>query len=145
MLHSEHELEGRPTFIGYEKKFRWLWFGTQLNTFVVAIDFGSDEVTLATVEGAMTEASAYSRLHNKGWPRGLQSGTAVIAVLLSSNLDSQAIQYCCKLKSAKKWAAFAIPVLVDSSTGDVHSFEKSPIWGCIYSPYFNRMIADMLR
>ena len=49
---SEDPIGGRPAVIGYEKKFRWQWFATQLKTFVVAIDFGDEPVD----EAALSES-----------------------------------------------------------------------------------------
>lgn len=140
ILFSEDQVHGRPTVIGYNKKFKWRWFATQLNTFLVAIDFGSDPVTVATIEAALTDSFAYAKENYNGWPRGLQSGVGVIAILMSSQIDERAIEYCRELKSGKKWAGFAVPVVIDSSTGQVHSFNRNPIWGRIYYPYFKDLI-----
>jgi hypothetical protein len=144
IFHSETEVQSRPAVIGYEKKFKWRWMATQLNTFIVAIDYGRDAVSLATVEAALTEAFAYARLHSKGWPRGLQSGIGVITILASSNIDQNAIRYCRELKSGKKWSGFAVPVVVDTSTGEFYSFDHRPLWGWIYFPHFRQLIDDVL-
>jgi hypothetical protein len=54
-----------------------------------------------------------------------------------------AIRYCRELKSGKKWAGFSIPVTINSSTNQVYFFEKNPIWGRIYYPYFKKMINEL--
>lgn len=138
---SEDQVHGRPTIIAYDKKFKWRWFATQLNTFLVAIDFGNDPVTVATIEAALTDSFAYAKENHNGWPRGLQSGVGVIAILVSSHIDERAIEYCRELKSGKKWAGFAVPVVIISSTGQAHSFNRNPSWGRIYYPYFKDLIA----
>ena len=145
ILFSEDQILGRPTVIGYDKKFKWRWFATQLNTFLVAIDFGSDPVTVSTIEAALTDSFTYAKQNYKGWPRGLQSGLGVITILLSSHIDERAIEYCLELKSGKKWAGFAIPVVIDLSTGQVHYFSRNPIWGRIYYPYFKDLIAKVTQ
>ena len=65
----------------------------------------------------------------------------VITILVSSHIDERAIEYCRELKSGKKWAGFSVPVVIDSSTGQVHSFNRNPIWGRVYYPYFKDLIA----
>lgn len=141
ILFSEDQVHGRPTVIGYDKRFKWRWFATQLNTFIVAIDFGNDPVTVATIEAALIDSFAYAKQNYNGWPRGLQSGLGVITILVSSRIDQRAIEYCRELTSGKKWAGFVVPVVIDSSTGQVHSFNRNPIWGRIYYPYFKDLIA----
>ncbi len=139
-LFSDDQVCGRPAVVGYDKKFKWRWFATQLNTFLVAIDFGNDSVTIATIESALTDSFAYAKQNYNGWPRGLQSGVGVITILLSSDIDGRAIEYCRELKSGKKWAGFAVPVVIDSPTGQVYYFNRNPIWGRIYYPYFKDLI-----
>lgn len=141
ILFSENQVHGRPTVIGYDKKFKWRWFATQLNTFLVAIDLGNDPVTVATIEAALADSFAYAKQNYNGWPRGLQSAVGVITILMSSHIDERAFEYCRELKSGKKWAGFAVPVVIDSSTGQVHYFNRNPIWGRIYYPYFKDLIA----
>lgn len=140
ILFSEDQIGGRPTVIGYDKRFKWRWFATQLNTFLVAIDFGEDLITVATIEAALSDSFEYAKQNYNGWPRGLQSGLGVISILISSRIDECAIDYCRELKSGKKWAGFTVPVAIDSSTGQVHYFDRNPLWGRIYYPYFKDLI-----
>ena len=139
-FHSEESIQNKPTAIAYEKKFKWIWFATQLNTFIVAIDYGEESVSVSTIEAALTESFQYARRNYRGWPRGFQSGVGVITILLSSNIDEQAATYCREMKAGKKWAGFAIPVTVDTTSGEVHAFRKYPMWGRIYFPHFKRCI-----
>lgn len=145
MYFSNDQICGKPTMIGYEKKFRWAWMATQLNTFVVASDFGSDEVSVETIEKHLNEAFPYAKKNYKGWPRGLQSGMGVISIIISSNLTDSAKEYCHKLATGKKWAGFTIPVVIDGNTGEIHSFDKNPMWGAIYYPHFRKMINDLTK
>ena len=39
---KDEKILGKPSVIGYEKKFKWSWFATQLNTFIVVSDFGNE-------------------------------------------------------------------------------------------------------
>lgn len=137
---SDEQVLERPTIVGYEKKFRWAWIATQLNTFIVATDFGEEEITVDLIEKHLSTGFALAKKNYTGWPRGLQSGMGVISILISTNIDAAAQEYCLKLKSGKKWAGFTIPVAVDSSSNTVYSFEKKPMWGRIYYPHFRKLI-----
>lgn len=137
---SEDNICGNPTVVGYEKKFKWSWFATQLNTFIVASDFGDQTLTAKSIEDHLMESFKYADRNYKGWPRGLQSGVGVISILLSTKIDKAAKDYCRELKSGKKWAAFSIPVVIDSINGDIYSFKENPTWGRIYYPHFKDLI-----
>ena len=58
----------------------------------------------------------------------------------SSHLEAAAIDYCENLKAGKKWAGFAVPVVIHSDSGQVHAFQRNPLWGRIYYPYFKQLI-----
>jgi len=116
---------------------------TQLNTFITASDLKDTEITKQTIESHLKHSYDYSKKNYKGWPRGLQSGLGVISILISENVTEEAKIYCKKLKSGKKWAAFTIPVVIDASTKEVFFFDKNPMWGRIYFPYFKKMIQEL--
>lgn len=140
---AENRINDRPTVIGYDKKFKWRWMATQLNTFIIASDFSDEIITEQIIEEFLTESFKYAKSNYSGWPRGLQSGLGVIAILISKKIDESAISYCNELKSGKNWAGFSIPVTIDSYTNKVYFFDKSPMWGRIYYPYFKKMINEL--
>ncbi len=141
-LKEDHIYE-YPSVIGYEKVFKWKWMATQLNTFIVASDFGDEAVTVDKIEAHLSAAFAYAKQNYTGWPRGLQSGLGVITIISSSNLTPEAIAYCEKLDSGKKWAGFTIPVVIDSKSNTVYKFDKKPMWGRVYYPHFEELIAKV--
>ncbi|MGB0524173.1 MAG: hypothetical protein ACPGJS_14490 [Flammeovirgaceae bacterium] len=143
IFHSEAAILEKPSVIGYEKKFRWRWMATQLNTFIVATDFGDDEIDKVVIEAHLTASFGYAEQHYSGWPRGVQSGIGVISILISNHVTDLAKNYCHKLKSGKKWAGFTIPVVCDAQTGEVFQFEKYPLWGRIYYPHFRKLINEL--
>ncbi|MCP4427193.1 MAG: hypothetical protein GY803_22120 [Chloroflexi bacterium] len=140
---AEDAINNRPSVIGYHKKFKWSWMATQLNTFIVASDFGDDLITEQEIENSLNAAFQYAKKNYSGWPKGLQSGLGVIVILISDHIDEAAVNYCTELKSGKKWAGFSIPVTINSATNQVYFFDKKPVWGRIYYPYFERMIRDL--
>lgn len=143
IYHSDKSILGNNSVVAYDKKFKWIWFASQLNTFIVATDFGNQEITESLIENHISESFKYSKENYKGWPRGFQSGVAVISILISTNITEKAKDYCEKSKSGKKWAGFSIPVVHDSSTKETFQFDENPIWGMIYYPYFKRMINSL--
>jgi hypothetical protein len=140
---SEKKILDKPTVIGYEKKFKWSWMATQLNTFIIASDFANEEINKTLIEKHLKESFKYAQQNYTGWPRGFQSGLGVISILISDKIDEESKEYCLKLKSGKKWAGFAIPVVINSVTKEIYSFEKNPVWGRIYYPHFKKIINDL--
>lgn len=144
LYHSTTDLSGRPTVIGYEKKFRWKWMATQLNTFVIASDFNDAPITPGVMSDFIDEAFTLSKEHYAGWPRGIQSGLGVIAIALGTEITPDAQRYCTGLESGKKWAGFTVPTTVNTGSGAVYKFEKNPMWGRIYYPHFKALIEASL-
>ncbi len=142
---SEEEILKKPTVIGYEKKFKWGWFATQLNTFIVVSDFGNENITVDLIEKHLSEAFIFAKKNYAGWPRGLQSGIGVISILMSSSIGDDARDYCKKLKSGKNWAGFSIPVTLNSSINELAYFENDPLWGGIYYPHFEDLILEITK
>ncbi|WBU88458.1 hypothetical protein [Cellulophaga omnivescoria] len=143
IYHSDTTITNKPSVIGYEKKFKLAWMATQLNTFIVATDFKDEKITTGVINQHITEAFNFTKTNYTGWPRGLQSGIGVISILISTNVDEQAKEYCVKLKSGKKWAGFTIPVIYNPDTKEVHQFSKNPMWGRIYYPHFKKLINSL--
>jgi hypothetical protein len=143
ILFSEDGFADRPTVVGYDKVFKWRWMATQMNTFIVVADFGNEIVSPMTFAKLFHQSFGYAKLNYSGWPRGVQSSMAVIAVIISTNIDSDAVDYCKELKVRKSWAGFSVPVAIDASTDQVHVFNKNPLRGIIYYPYFKRLIAEI--
>lgn len=124
--------------IAYIKKFRFSWFATQLNTFIVVSKF-EGEITKNIIENYSTMAFNYSIKNNKGWPRGLQAGVGSISVLIGDSVTDEATVFCEKI-SKKHWSAFEIPVMIDLSKKKTISFIRKPLWGAVYFPYLKELI-----
>ena len=144
IYHSNSEIASHPSVIGYDKQFRWGWMATQLNTFIFATDLGDTPIVESTIQAYEGAAFQFASQNYKGWPRGFQSGLGVIAILISENVSREAAGYCQAAASGKKWAGFSVPVVVDTSQQHIHHFAKTPMWGAIYYPYFNSLIAKLL-
>ncbi len=134
-------LAGIPCTIGYNKKFKWSWMATQLNTFIFIGETGA-LVTREVIEDFSKQCFNYALKNNKGWPRGLQSGIGSIALIAGNNFTPDAIEWCEKV-SKKHWSAFEIAMLYHVEEKRAIRFQKQPIWGRLYFSYFAEMI-DMI-
>jgi len=140
---TEGNVSGKPTVVGYEKVFKMKWLATQLNTFVVASDMGDEEITVEVIKSHLSDSFHIAKKNYDGWPRGLQSGLAVISILISNNISSEAKEYCQKLKTGKQWAGFSVPIVYDSGANEIFEFKKKPMWGRIYYPHIRKLIGKL--
>ncbi len=138
---GQENIGGINCTIGYIKKFKWSWFATQLNTFVI-VGQTEQKIDKSLIEEFSNNCFKYSLKNNKGWKRGLQSAVGSIAILSGTITDIAAINYCEKL-TKKHWSAFEIPVLFDQSKKQITKYKKTPIWGSIYFPFFTKTIDNI--
>ena len=138
---EEATISGISCSVGYIKKFRWTWFATQLNTFII-IGRTNNPVDKHTIESFSSDCLTYSLKNNKGWPRGLQAAVGSIAILQARSYNSSAIGFCENL-TKKHWGAFEIPVLYDITQHKTIRYKKQPLWGKIYFPFFSKTIDEI--
>jgi hypothetical protein len=129
--------------IGYIKKFKWSWFATQLNTFIIIGSTGNP-IDKRAIESFSENCFKYSLKNNKGWPRGLQSGVVSISILKGKSINNDAVEFCKDL-SKKHWSAMEIPVLYNVDQQKGIRFKNTPIWGFIYFPYLSGTIDSILN
>lgn len=142
IYYGQDTISGIACTIGYIKKFKWSWFASQLNTFIV-IGQTNHRIDREVIENFSTECLEYSLSHNKGWPRGLQSGVGSIAILEGSVIDDEAKLFC--EKSWKRhWSAFELPVLYDIAEKKTTCLKRQPIWGMLYYPYLRKTIDTII-
>ena len=84
---STHQLRGLTAVVGYRADFRWRWVATRLHLFTLLISVES--VTSGGLEQLTNDALDFA-VGQKGRFRGLQSGVAVIPVLIGSRVDTEA-------------------------------------------------------
>jgi len=142
-LFSRDSICDKPTAIVYDKEFKWQWLATQLNTFIIISNFAEESVSPLAIEKVLFEAFGYAKLHYNGWPRGVQSNMAIIAIAISEHIEDEAVIHCNELRSKKRWAGFSIPVAIDAAANKVHFFKKYPMRGIIYYPHFKKLITEM--
>ena len=130
-------INGIDCTIGYNKEFRWSWFATQLNTFVI-VGETEQPIDAQLLESFSAACFEYAIKNHKGWPRGLQAGINSIAVLKGKTTDDARI--LAMNFSKKHFSAFEIPVVFDVEEQKAYRYLKAPVWGTIYYPYFSKRI-----
>jgi hypothetical protein len=135
---GQTNLIGLNTAVGYEKKFKLLWFATQMNTFI-HIAQAPQPITWHMMEQFSMQAFQGAINNNPGWPRGLQSGVASIAILRGVAADEQAVAYCRNF-SRKHWSAFEIPVIFDEARKQAIWYDRAPIWGVMYHGHLSHLV-----
>ncbi len=141
MYHSEQEILDVRSIIGHEKKFKWVWMATQLNTFIVVTDFKDREINEDLIKNHFSGSFQFSKQNYKGWPRGLQSGVAVISVLISNKVSDGAKEYCQKLKSGKSWAGFQFLLVMIQKPTKLYNIKNGVT--NIYYPHFRKLIGSL--
>lgn len=132
---------GIPCVIGYDKKFKWSWMATQLNTFVIIGSFDG-LIDKAVIENFSKACFEYGLKNNQGWPRGLQSGVASIAILQGKSIDRSASVFC-EVLSKKHFSAFEISIIYDTEQKKTIKYLSKPLWGTIYFSYFGKLIESV--
>ena len=123
--------------VGESRQFKVSWFATQLNIFVIITSL--EEVTREIITSFSTAALEYAIKNNSGLPRGLQSGVACFELIISPSISDDAKAWVQK-KSRKRFAAFAVPVLLDSNDNTLMYYKKTPILGGLYYKFFRKFV-----
>jgi hypothetical protein len=102
-----------------------------------------DHVSRNEIIAFSKQCSEYGLKNKKGLPRGLNSGVMSIAVILSNNIEKDAIEW---ISSAppKHYGLFEIPVIYDLSNGHYYHYDNSKFWGKKMYPYAIRLIIRTL-
>ena len=123
--------------VGYKWQLKAL---TKLHVFTVATAPEHVNTTTVTqfVEAAVDMAKA-----RKGLWRGAQSGVLVLPILVSPRVDPAAVAMMARAYPLNMggFAAMAHPAIVDVSTGAVHTFRGTRIWGFAYNGLIKKKVA----
>jgi hypothetical protein len=128
---------GSTVLVGYRSDFRLTWLASNLHLYTIVAPAAS--VTAAAIEG-FTNACLDYAIARKGQLRGLQSGVAVLPALVSPAVDDAAIAWAA-LTQRMRFAAFARPVVVDTTRGTVGCFRGRTAIGAIYSGHLRNKLA----
>ena len=98
--------------------------------------FQSDPISRAKLDEFLDDSVRYSINHKPGLPRGLQTGTATIAVAITSERSPVAEEWARRQHGSER-AAIGFPVAVDASRGTV-TIPRIRLGGAWFYPYMVR-------
>ena len=112
--------------------FEVKWALTRLHTFVL---FGCVEhATADSIREFTALSNRWATQAKGGLPRGLQTGVAVIPVLVCTSADEGALAEA-RRRPDKHFAAAEFPLLADLSQGRYVTYSGGIIWGEIYQDF----------
>jgi hypothetical protein len=122
----------QQALVARRSEFRWEWVGSRMHTFVVALSAAELEANRA--QALSTEAQDYAIKHKGGLPRGLQTGTATIAVIISDEADEESVAWF-KQEPTHRYAALLFPVLARPGSEELAYFSGRWSRGYLYRDY----------
>jgi hypothetical protein len=131
---------GHDALVARRSDFRWSWIGTRLHTFVVV--FSTPALSESVAERLTSAARQYAIDHKHGLPRGLQTGTATVAVFLSEGVDPSVRSWFTRAPKAR-FAAISLSVLLDRGSNELTYFRGRRRTGWIYSSHL-RAVAELV-
>lgn len=96
--------------------------------------------TRELADGFARESVAYSIRHKGGLPRGMQSGTATVPVILTDAMRPGAERWASTVHH-RQFAAFVMPVSVETSSSQV-TYPKRVLVGAAYLRAMKRFIEE---
>jgi hypothetical protein len=122
--------------VGYRSDFLPQMMFSKLHLFTVAT--AVEEISAFAVEDFIKQVGTYGK-DAKGAMRGMQSGVATFAVLVGDRVHPDAV--AAAVQPAKiEFAVRTQPVVVDLSTGVVHTFRGRQLWGFAMNGYLRRKL-----
>ena len=146
LANAGYELEdatigGRDALVARRASFRLQWIGTRLHTFVVVLH--APELSDGLAESLTAAAQQYAIDHKGGLPRGLQTGTATVAVFLAETAEP-AVRAWFLRKPKHRFAALRLPVLVEVGPSEVTYFRKLQNVGSTYHRHLRALVDDVI-
>jgi hypothetical protein len=136
---TDATLDGERIVVGRASEFRLRWMASRLHTFVLAAAFDAP-VPRGTLDRYLTSAVHYAISHKGGLPRGLQTGSATIAVALVA--DDSADEWASRARQPR-FAALSFPVAVNTATGSV-AYPRRMTVGAIYRAHLTRVVTTVV-
>ncbi len=142
MATTREPILGRETVIARRSDFKLRWAATRLHTFVVAAAFAGS-ATPPELDAFLDAARGYAVDHKGGMPRGLQTGSAAIAVAVVAGHDAEMERWALQ-PHGRRFAALAFPVLADV-TSRVVLEPKRMLLGGIYAKHLRNVVSLLVQ
>ena len=134
------DFEGATVVVGHRSDFRWRWGAARLHTTVTVAAFGAD-VGLPALESYLDASSRATRTGRI--PRGLQTGTAAVAVAVLPSVSGTARGWADRAHG-HRFAAVAYPVVVGLSPAEVVEPRRMRI-GWVFRGFLREIVVDVVR
>jgi hypothetical protein len=138
MQPAYQQLGTGTALVARASEFRWRWMATRLHTFLVVAPFPPGTASRPILDSYLRAASDYAIAHKGGLPRGVQSGTAIIPVAVTSRARPEAIEWASKVHG-RRFAVIPYPALLDASSGQTFRPERMVVGG-IYGTYLRGLV-----
>lgn len=125
--------------VSYRREFRWRWVATTLHVFTFMAALPS--ATAEDVDGYAAACAQYAKKHKPGLFRGLQTGSAAIAVAVVDSA-SAAVREFAAGKPKKRFAIIALPAVIDAGTGETITAAEHLVWGAVYDAHLRHVLRD---
>jgi len=135
-------IDGLNVVVATKQEFQLLWFGTQMNIFVIMGYV--DNISREVMENFSKHAIDYAIKNNQGLPLGFLSCVTSFALLVSSGIDEDAKKFV-QGSYKKHFAAFEMPVLFNLKSEELLYYRDTPFWGSIYYKFFRDFIEKVFR
>jgi len=125
--------------------FRVMWALTKLHTFVLVHEV--DVATAEHVRRLSQRSTAYAIRSKGGLPLGLQTGVAVLPILVCRSAEDEAVEFA-EHRPPKRFAALTLPMLVELSQQRFVTYHEPRFWGAYYQDFLGeqqRLIAGELN
>jgi hypothetical protein len=115
---STLEIDRRAALVGRISQFRLRWLAVSLHTFVAVASFPAGASGADELDRFMAAVCRYSIANKGGLPRGFQTGTAAVAVVVTEGASAEAVRWA-SVAHGRRLGAITYPVVADTVTGSV--------------------------
>ncbi len=138
---SHTAIGDQQALVARRSEFRWEWAASRMHTFVVVFSVGGLGPKRAQV--LSTEAQDFAIKHKGGLPRGLQTGTATIAVFIPYEAGEDSVRWF-RQQPKHRYAALLFPVLARPGSEELVYFTGHRSRGYIYRDYLFGIVRDIV-
>jgi len=136
------KIAGHDALVARRSDFRLKWVATRLHTFVMVFHVTDLDEQLA--EELTAAAQRYAIRHKRGLPRGLQTGSAAVAVFLSHEPQPALHQWFADTPK-HRFAALRFPVLVELEPPTLTYFQGRARTGAVYLGHLRGVVGDLVE
>lgn len=138
---SRAAIGDQQALVARRSEFRWEWLGSRMHTFVVVFSAGGLDADRARV--LCTQAQNYAINHKGGLPRGLQTGTATVALVIPDKAEEDSVRWF-RQEPEHRYAALLLPVLARPASEELVYFMGRWSRGYLYRDYLLGIVRGII-